>query len=71
MLRTKIHTMLMASGLAATFACPAMAQEQEAAKPTVAAKSIYDFTIRSIDGKKVSLAKYKGDVMLIVNVASK
>ncbi len=71
MLRTKISTVLLAGGLAATFACSAMAQETTAAKPATATKSIYDFTLRNIDGKKVSLAKYKGDVMLIVNVASK
>lgn len=34
-------------------------------------KSVYDFTVKDIDGKDVSLAKYKGDVLLIVNVASK
>jgi hypothetical protein len=34
------------------------------------AKSIYEFTVKDIDGKDVSLAKYKGDVVLIVNTAS-
>lgn len=34
-------------------------------------KSIYDFTISSIDGQPVSLASYKGKVVLLVNVASK
>jgi len=34
------------------------------------AKSIYEFKVNDIDGKEVSLAKYKGDVCLIVNVAS-
>lgn len=33
--------------------------------------SIYDFKIRSISGKEVSLAEYKGKVLLIVNTASK
>jgi glutathione peroxidase len=36
-----------------------------------ATKSIYDFTMRSIDGEQVSLGKYKGKVVLVVNVASK
>jgi glutathione peroxidase len=36
-----------------------------------ATKSIYDFTMRSIDGQQVSLGKYKGKVVLLVNVASK
>jgi glutathione peroxidase len=34
-------------------------------------KSIYDFTVKSIDGKDVHLSDYKGKVLLIVNVASK
>ncbi len=33
-------------------------------------KSALDFTVRDIDGKEVALAKYKGDVVLIVNTAS-
>lgn len=35
------------------------------------AKSIYDFEVTTIDGEKVKLEKYKGDVLLIVNVASR
>ena len=42
--------------------------EAKSAKP--AAKSVYEFTVKDIDGKEVSLSKYKGDVLLIVNVAS-
>jgi glutathione peroxidase len=34
------------------------------------ASSIYDFTVRTIDGKEKSLSDYKGKVVLIVNVAS-
>lgn len=34
-------------------------------------KSIYDFTVKSIDGKDVKMSDYKGKVLLIVNVASK
>jgi glutathione peroxidase len=32
--------------------------------------SLYDFTVQDIDSKEISLSKYKGDVLLIVNVAS-
>ena len=39
----------------------------EAASP----KSVLDFTMRDINGKDVKLKKYKGDVLLVVNVASK
>ena len=34
-------------------------------------KTIYDFVVKDIDGNDVSLANFKGKVMLIVNVASK
>src|ERR1035438_3230895 len=34
-------------------------------------KSIYDFTMKSIDGQQVSLKTYHGKVVLLVNVASK
>ncbi len=39
----------------------------EAASP----KTILDFKMRDIDGKDVKLSKYKGNVLLVVNVASK
>lgn len=35
-----------------------------------AGKTIYDYNMKNIDGKEVSLADYKGKVVLIVNVAS-
>jgi len=35
------------------------------------AKSIYEFTAKDIDGKEVSMDKYKGQVVIIVNVACK
>ena len=35
------------------------------------AKSVHDFTMTTIDGKKVKLDTNKGKVLLIVNVASK
>lgn len=34
-------------------------------------KSIYDFAVKDIDGKDVKLEAFKGQVLLIVNVASK
>ena len=33
--------------------------------------NIYDFTMRDIDGKSVSLSSFRGKVLLVVNVASK
>lgn len=34
-------------------------------------KTIYDFVVKDINGKEVSLSDYKGKTLLIVNVASK
>ncbi len=36
-----------------------------------AEKSVYDFTLKDIDGKPVSLSQYKGNVLLLVNTASR
>ena len=33
--------------------------------------SIYDFSVETIDGKKISLDQYEGKVLLVVNTASK
>jgi glutathione peroxidase len=41
------------------------------AKSLSAAYSIHEFTLTSIDGQPVSLAQFKGQVVLIVNVASR
>lgn len=35
------------------------------------ARSLYDFTLPDIEGRPVSLAEYRGKVLLIVNVASR
>ncbi|CAN6458891.1 unnamed protein product [Victoria cruziana] len=37
---------------------------------SLSGKSIHDFTVKDIDGKDISLSKFKGKVLLIVNVAS-
>lgn len=36
----------------------------------MAAATLYDFSAKDIDGKTIDLSKYKGKVLLIVNVAS-
>ena len=43
----------------------------DSAEGESSAKSVYDFTVKDIEGDDVSLSKYKGSVLLIVNVASK
>jgi glutathione peroxidase len=42
-----------------------------AAAVMAADKSVYDFTLNSIDGQPTPLAAYKGKVVLLVNVASR
>ena len=54
----------------------AIADEAPAATvvPETAAKkapeTVHDFTVKALDGKDVELSKYKGKVLLVVNVAS-
>jgi glutathione peroxidase len=38
---------------------------------SLAASSVHDFTLKSIDGQPAPLSGYKGKVLLLVNVASK
>ena len=47
------------------FSCYAETKQQERDK------TIYDFSVKTIDGQEQSLSHYKGNVVLIVNVASK
>ena len=39
--------------------------------PAPDVKTLHDFTMKDIDGKNVKLDKYKGKVVMVVNVASK
>jgi len=55
-------SLLLASGLTQTIQAQETAEEKK--------MSIHQFQVTTIDGKKVDLAKYKGKVLLIVNVAS-
>jgi len=52
----------------ATLCMAGLAPAQD--KPAGGAKPIYEFTVKDTDGKDVSLSRYKGDVVMIVNVAS-
>jgi glutathione peroxidase len=58
----------LVGGAGAAMADEKAAQDDKSDGPT--AKSVYDFTVKDIDGKDVRLSKYKGDVLMIVNVAS-
>lgn len=58
----------LVGGVWATMVDEKAAKEDKSDGPS--AKSVYDFTVKDIDGKDLSLSKYKGDVLMIVNVAS-
>ena len=72
--RSAIAAIALAGMLAlALSACrgtgPSAPTAQEGETPV--ASSIYDFTMKDIDGSDVGLATFKGKVVMIVNVASK
>ncbi|HUU85714.1 MAG TPA: glutathione peroxidase [Phycisphaerae bacterium] len=46
-------------------------QKEKPDEQSPKAKSVHDFTVKKIDGDEVKLDSYAGDVLLIVNVASK
>jgi glutathione peroxidase len=79
-----IGGILLATGIVAAVGFTRAAAEPEKSAPAAATaspaapgteakapKSMHDFTVKSIDGKDVNLADYKGKVCLVVNVASK
>jgi glutathione peroxidase len=80
-----IGGILLATSIVAAVGMTRTTSEPETSAPTAAAagpkpdtkpeakapKSMHDFTVKSIDGKDVNLADYKGKVCLVVNVASK
>ena len=47
-----------------------MAEESNENKGAAAAANVLDFKMKALDGKEVDLNRYKGDVVLVVNVAS-
>ena len=67
----------LASAIAAAFVCAAILSisllSRASDSPELGDKmnSVYDFTLKDIDRKEVSLSQYRGKVVLIVNVASK
>jgi glutathione peroxidase len=56
--------------LATAAAALAVVRAVPAREPSKAPASVLAFQVRDIDGKPVDLAKYKGEVLLIVNTAS-
>lgn len=67
-----MHVVISALAAMAAGAALGLSAEGEDSQPAPKdAPSIYEFTMHDIDGAEVSLAKYRGQVCLIVNVASR
>lgn len=63
--------MLITLSAAVVLGCQGTPMQSPTTAPAQTDKSVYEFTMRNIDGKDVPLKEYKGKVLLIVNVASK
>lgn len=63
--RTGLFVVALCIGFSA---CMSQADKQETESE---AGSVHDFEVKNIDGEAVSLSKYKGNVVLLVNVASR
>ena len=63
---------LFTSFLALAFSCQSKPSKNQSNMDSTAknAQSVYDFNMKSIDGKDISLSQYKGKPIMIVNVAS-
>ncbi len=61
---SSLSVLLLSSLLTTIVTGTVIAEEKET-------KSIYDFAMKTIDGKDAPLSAYKGKVLLIVNVASR
>jgi len=70
-MKTKISLVLIAIVCSAIFAVAVFSRTGRDGKTAGTASSVYDFTLKDIDGKPVSLSQYRGKVVLLVNVASK
>jgi glutathione peroxidase len=66
---TKSRLAMVVSFVALTAAVGALGAGRNTGGPGV--RSIYDFTMKDIDGKQINLADFKGKVALVVNVASR
>jgi glutathione peroxidase len=56
---------------AAVVSVVALSRAHNTTEAATVANSVYEFTMKDIDGKDASLAQYRGKVLLMVNVASR
>lgn len=70
-IRTVFAVVSIVFGLSSSSRCVVFADTLDTDGADKQRGSVYDFSVQDIDGKEVSLSKYKGKVSLIVNVASR
>jgi glutathione peroxidase len=70
-MKTKLVGIGLAVMLAAGLTVVALSRANDKTETATVANSIYDFSLKNIDGKETSLADYRGKVVLVVNVASR
>lgn len=58
-------------GIAVVLFLPLVVLAQKSERTVAEQKNVYDFAMKTIDGKERPLSEYRGDVLLVVNVASK
>jgi glutathione peroxidase len=66
----KFATLLATAGICAMTQAVS-ADDQAAQKPAAKPPAALNFKVQSLEGKEVDLAQYQGQVVLVVNVASK
>lgn len=69
-IRPSFNLSLLFALTAITF-CTYSCKSQEKQTAAMSESRLYSFTLNNIDGQAVSLSKYKGKVLLLVNVASR
>ena len=57
--------------IAAVFGVVALSRANDKTETATVANSVYDFTLKNIDGKETNIGDYRGKVLLLVNVASR
>ncbi|MFL6215939.1 MAG: glutathione peroxidase [Blastocatellia bacterium] len=70
-MKRKITVIALAVIGAAVVSVVALSRANDKTEAATVANSVYDFTMKDIDGKDTSLAQYRGKVLLLVNVASR
>ncbi len=66
----RIFSMILAPAAAVGLVALSATSQGHAEEKPAPATSVLQFQVKDIDGKAVDLAKYKGEVLLVVNVAS-